>query len=248
MPHGRSDKKLSRRVVLPFVSLVMMLMACTCSWPSSPEPPTRTGNLDPPYPNLNPQQTQPPPPPQQTQPPPPPQQTQPPLPPLQTQSPQFPPLQTQPLNPTPLDYTLDPNSGTFDLEAGFYPDPTSKWLIAGGDVNVSALNLGPECLGWATAAPDVRVFFSGESLRRALRILFVADNASGDTVLIVNDYAGNWQCNDDLSDTTYNPCSDIPDPNSGYGGMEIWVASYDTGTVAGTLYISELDIDDHDVP
>jgi hypothetical protein len=121
-------------------------------------------------------------------------------------------------------------------------------ITSGGDVDVGALDLGNDCFGYATSAPDLRLFWSGESLSGAIRILFEAAGGE-DTVLIVNNFYGQWQCNDDYSSGILDPGLDIEDPGGPSSRIEIWVASYDRSVSAsGTLYITELDLDHDDVP
>lgn len=133
-----------------------------------------------------------------------------------------------------LDYTLDPNYGVYDLAAGFEPDPFTLDVIAGGDIDTSTLNLGDQCVGRATAQPDVRLNWSGSS--QLLRIFFQAANANGDTALLVNDPQGNWYCNDDSGSGNLNPVVDLENPVEGQ--YDIWIASGGADT-EGTLEITE---------
>ena len=121
-------------------------------------------------------------------------------------------------------------------------------ITSGGDVDVGELDLGNSCYGYATSQPDLRLFWSGESLSGTIRIIFEALGGE-DTVLIVNNFYGEWQCNDDFSNGILDPGLDIEDVGDSSARMEIWVASYDSGVSAsGTLYISEFAIDHDDVP
>ncbi|HEY71127.1 MAG TPA: hypothetical protein G4O08_11145 [Anaerolineae bacterium] len=216
------------RIIIPVILTVIVLSACDFSLFSDETPP--------------PEQTQPPPP-ADTQPPPP-ADTQPP-PPVDTQPPPTEDIQSPLLG---LDYDLDPNFGEITLEAGFSPDPYAIDMVSGGQVDVGALNLGPECLGYATQAPDLRLWWSGEALSGSFRILFEALGGE-DTVLIVNNFYGQWQCNDDFDFGTLDPGLDIEDVDGQSARMEIWVASYEAGVGAsGTLYISEFELDHDDVP
>ncbi|MCZ7546434.1 MAG: hypothetical protein M5R40_24205 [Anaerolineae bacterium] len=90
-------------------------------------------------------------------------------------------------------------------------------------------------MGYATAAPDFRVNWSGGGSR--LRFFF---EGSEDTVLLVNDPGGRWHCNDD-SAGTFNPTVTITSPPNGQ--YDIWVANYRSGvSTSGTLSITELDL------
>lgn len=162
-------------------------------------------------------------------------QQQPPQPPAQQQQQQQPPAQQQQPPSTVntlLDYTLQPNYGGMVLSAGFLPDPFSVAIISGGDVNTGSLNLGAGCLGFATAQPDYRLQWDGQS--QGIRLFFVG---SGNTSLLINDSRGAWHCSDD-SFNTFNPTVDLLNPTPGQ--FDIWVGSVNPGeNVSGTLYITE---------
>ena len=136
-----------------------------------------------------------------------------------------------------LDPDLEPNYGAGELTAGFDPDPQAAAVEAGGTIDVSAY-LGGDCAGFVTSAPDLEVTWSGSS-GGLLRFFFVADLEGDDTVLVINDPAGDWWCSDD-SYGTYNPTIDFatgPD-----GVYDIWVGTYQTGVlIPGGFYITEVD-------
>jgi serine protease Do len=141
-----------------------------------------------------------------------------------------------------LEYWRDPNYGTADLSAGFWPDPFTVGVVSGGTVDVNALGLGGGCRGYATSAPDFRLNLSGNSSR--IRIFFVADTPGDDATLIINDANANWRCNDDSSGTL-NPMVEIMNPPNGQ--YDIWIGSYRSGEyIGGTLYITELTQDPSD--
>lgn len=135
-----------------------------------------------------------------------------------------------------LDYALDPNYGVYDLQAGFEPDPFTLEVTAGGDIDTSTLNLGAECVGYATTQPDVRLNWSGDGA--LLRIFFAADSANGDTALLVNDPQGNWFCNDDSARNNLNPVVDMRNPLEGQ--YDIWIAS-GGDDVNGIIGVTERD-------
>jgi hypothetical protein len=142
---------------------------------------------------------------------------------------------------TQLDYTLPANYGSITLPGYFLPDPKAVSVVSGGSINVSNLGLGPNCRGYATSSPDLQLEYTGTV---DLRILFKADQAGKDTVLIINDYTGNWRCNDDFGGL--NPAIDLP-PGSGI--IDIWVASYNQSeSVSGAIYITEWDLTHDDLP
>ncbi|MCZ7546435.1 MAG: hypothetical protein M5R40_24210 [Anaerolineae bacterium] len=130
---------------------------------------------------------------------------------------------------------LDPNYGSLALASGFPNDPRRVDIRSGGAIDVGSCNLGSGCMGYATAAPDFRVNWSGGGSR--LRFFF---EGSEDTVLLVNDPGGRWHCNDD-SAGTFNPTVTITSPPNGQ--YDIWVANYRSGvSTSGTLFITELDL------
>jgi serine protease Do len=103
---------------------------------------------------------------------------------------------------------------------------------------VDASYLGNGCRGWASAAPDFEVTYTGGS--SSLRFYFIADNPTDDTTLIVSDPSGTWMCGDDSYGTPH-PTVDFvgtaPD-----GVYDVWIGSYTQGeTISGTFYITELD-------
>lgn len=148
-----------------------------------------------------------------------------------TNPPVFIPTEVPPAPAGTLNYGASPNYGTVDLVSGFSPDPYPVGITSGGSVDVAYLG----CVGYATFAPDFRLYYTGGSFP-LLRIYFIG---SGDTTLIINDPGGGWHCIDDSYGTT-NPSLDFSSPMSGQ--YDIWVGSYSAGVnVGGTLYITELD-------
>ncbi len=138
-----------------------------------------------------------------------------------------------------LNATADPNIGEVALEAGFLPDPNVQRVEVGGPVDVSGLNLGEGCIGYAAAAPDVRLTWSG--MTEELHIFFAGDN-SDDTTLLISLPDGRWSCSDDYSPFSLNPSVSLKTPSA--GAYNIWVGSYLPGQeVSGELRITELDQD-----
>jgi hypothetical protein len=135
-----------------------------------------------------------------------------------------------------LDTELEPNYGSVELPAGFEPDPQTLVMEAGGDIDVSAY-LGPDCPGFVTAQPDFEVNYTG-SFGGLLRFFFVADTDGDDTVMVINDPAGEWWCSDD-SFGTFNPTIEFATALEGV--YDIWVGTYTSGELLpGTLYATEL--------
>lgn len=140
-------------------------------------------------------------------------------------------------SPAGLDSSLEPNFGSKSLSSGFWPDPDEISLTSGGDVDVSYLNNGFGCTGYATAAPDFRLFWSGDG--DELSFMFVANSSSDDTTLIINDPHGNWHCNDDFAGV--NPGIHFDTAVSGQ--YDIWIGSYSANdNISGQLQITELGI------
>ncbi len=136
-----------------------------------------------------------------------------------------------------LDTELASNYGATDVVAGFEPDPQTMAMEAGGDVDVAAY-LGSECFGFVTAQPDLEVTYSG-SIGGLLRFFFLADVEGADTVMVINDPAGDWWCADD-SYETFNPAVEFVPALDGV--YDIWVGTYESGLlVPGSLYITELE-------
>jgi hypothetical protein len=144
-----------------------------------------------------------------------------------------------------LDYAASPNFGEEDLSPDFVPDPFEAEVVAGGTVDVAALDLGIDCTGYASSAPDLRINWAESS--GEVRIFFVADDDAEDTVLIVSDPSESWFCNDDFSGSTYDPM--VTFDSAAAGQYDIWVATYsEDEVVAGTLYVTEMDYSPTDLP
>ena len=127
------------------------------------------------------------------------------------------------------------NFGRFAVTPGFLPDPHDQDVVSGGNLDVRGMNLGPGCLGFATAQPDYIMDLTDTS---AFLRVYVTSDQGEDTTLVINDGRGNWHCNDD-SYGGRNPSVDIP--NAPAGQYDIWVGSYQAGVQAhGTLHITEI--------
>ena len=127
-----------------------------------------------------------------------------------------------------------PNFGARTIAPGFTPDPIQIPVTSGGTLNVSQMNMGQNCTGFATAQPDFNCTLTGTSA--FLRVYVEAGNE--DTTLIINRANNAWACNDDSNGTTNrNPMVDMT--NAGPGLYNVWIGSYATGTRArGTLNIT----------
>jgi hypothetical protein len=86
------------------------------------------------------------------------------------------------------------NFGVQRLAPGFVPDPRRVAVVSGGALNARAMGLGPGCVGWVTAQPDLIVRLTGRSAN--LRFYAVAADGT-DITLLVNANRTVWRCNDD---------------------------------------------------
>ena len=137
---------------------------------------------------------------------------------------------------TGLNLFLPANFGTVERAGRRGAEPLRQDIISGGPVSVAPLALGPDCIGFASEAPDLRLHWSGDSDR--LEIRFDAAEAGADTVLLINQPDGSWVCNDDAEPGQLNPRLIIEAPRTGQ--YDIWVASFSRHQFeSGTLIISE---------
>lgn len=135
-----------------------------------------------------------------------------------------------------LDWRLEPAFGSVTLAAGFIPDPHIVRVVSGGGVDTGSLNLGNDCLGYAAAAPDFRLSWSGSTAE--LYLFFIADQEGDDTTMLVNTPDGSWICNDDIESGNLNPGLLLSDPAAGQ--YDIWIGSYrEDDSISGQLFISE---------
>lgn len=131
------------------------------------------------------------------------------------------------------DFDADPNYGEFHLSPGFDPDPGLLSLLAGGDVD--AASKFEDCQGYISAAPDVRLFWEGESQSGLTLKISAISNA--DTTLVVNGPDGSWYCDDDSGEDS-NPSVEL---SPVAGRYEIWVGTYSSGDIKkAVLGISEV--------
>lgn len=136
-----------------------------------------------------------------------------------------------------LDFSKDPHFGTVRLASGFTPDPKTVRVVSGGSVAVATLKLCSACSGFASSAPDVKLYWTGDD--SDLVIYFEADDSSDDATLVINTPSERWVGNDDASDSSLNPMIRLS--GQGAGLYDIWVGSYTSGaSISGTLTITEL--------
>ena len=137
----------------------------------------------------------------------------------------------------------DPLFGTFQITNGFLPDPWIFTAIAGGLVDSTTLDLGPDCRGFINDRPDINMEWVTDS-SGPVRIFFISDE---DTTLIIRDPEGNFICNDDNDFGTpadgspinlLSPGVEIETPIE--GTYNIWVGTFrDRSIGAGYLMVTE---------
>ncbi|MEE4637161.1 MAG: serine protease [Wenzhouxiangella sp.] len=138
-----------------------------------------------------------------------------------------------------LEFSLDPVYGSIRLEEWFTPDPHQINGVAGGPVDVSELDLGPGCTGYASSAPDFRLHWTGGT--DDLTVFFEVDQPGNDTVLIINTPSREWICNDDAHSSTLNPLARLRGQPAGQ--FDIWVATFRSGEFfQGKLTVTETSI------
>lgn len=142
-----------------------------------------------------------------------------------------------PIGTVALDHERNPTFGTVSLVGGFAADPHTVSVVSGGSINAQD-SLGSSCRGYVSAAPTVRLEWSGTASR--LRVFFVA-NDYGDATLVIRDPQGQWFCNDDSPYGTLNPLIELTSLQP--GRYAIWVGSYSSGiSLPGTVYFTESEL------
>jgi hypothetical protein len=131
------------------------------------------------------------------------------------------------------DWELAPSFGKIDLKQNFLPDPFRRDIRAGGQFDLS--NCLDGAVGWAAAAPDFDLYYH----TNGTNTLTITVQANTDTLLLINDPAGEWWFDDD-SGGGDNPSISLPKAADGL--YDIWIGTYDRASGrAGTLIITELD-------
>ena len=124
-----------------------------------------------------------------------------------------------------------PRYGRHALAPGFQPAPATFEALSGGDIDVKALRLGDNCLGYAASDPDFLINLTGDFAR--ITFLIASD---ADTTLIISLPNGSYACNDDANGL--NPALVFFNPPP--GAYRIWIGSYAADNFdASALYVSE---------
>lgn len=111
------------------------------------------------------------------------------------------------------------HSGIVTLAGAFEPDPHRVSVRSGGNLDVRAMDLGPECRGFATERPDVILRYT----EPAEHLAFHARATHGDVTMIIHTPDGRWLCDDDGAGGT-NPRLDVDAPPGGQ--YDVWIGSY----------------------
>lgn len=128
-----------------------------------------------------------------------------------------------------IDPMLPPSYGTVTLNAGFRDDPHQVEIVAGGDMDASAI--GGECVGYIASAPDYRLIY-----RAGEHPLTIEAEGEEDLTLVVSGPDGGWHCDDDSAGYT-DPRIRFRNPQSGQ--YDIWIGVFDGGTAASILSVTE---------
>ena len=134
---------------------------------------------------------------------------------------------------TTLNWRAAPTYGTVQLSAGFWPDPHTTQVVAGGSIENPVQGTG--CRGRIAAnAPDVNLDYSAGSSS-----LYVYTESDVDVTLLVRSPSGQWFCNDDGGEGL-DAMIALSSPQS--GRYNIWVGSYSESDNYSTsqVHISEL--------
>ncbi|MEQ8441029.1 MAG: hypothetical protein RIM33_10460 [Alphaproteobacteria bacterium] len=125
-------------------------------------------------------------------------------------------------------WQAQPRYTTFNLSAGFQPDPQSIYVQAGGGGSVN--HLAPGCVGVIDfSRPDVDLNYQAGQY-----ILSIWAEGGNDLTLVVYDPVGQWYCNDDFRGL--DPAIRFNNPRS--GNYNIWVGTHG-GLSDSYLYITE---------
>jgi len=128
------------------------------------------------------------------------------------------------------DWAATPLFGTMRLSAGFFPDPRTATLQAGGPDD--AASLGSGCVGYVDfSAPDVTVEYEAGGFDLGFLV-----RADADTTLVVRTPDGRWLCVDDADGL--DPALSVEDPPS--GPYAVWVGTWEPGGLRpATLSVTE---------
>lgn len=129
-------------------------------------------------------------------------------------------------------YNLRAAFGTINLPGGFLPDPYLRNVTAGGGYYLP--NCGFNWAGWVASAPDFQFSYSAAGYPLTIGI-----NSAADTVILINDPAGNWYFNDDAGGA-WGLGGAISFPNPTPGVYDIWIGTYyQASGIPGQLIITE---------
>lgn len=136
------------------------------------------------------------------------------------------------------DFSQEPTYGTYDVSAGFTPDPFVVNVTAGGGTDVSSVIEG--CNGNVANAPDVRINYSAG--RFPLTFAAAADQ---DVTILINGPDGTWYCNDD-SGGTLNSGLTFTNPQSGQ--YDVWIGTFSSGVTFDAVFAVTETVNDGSAP
>jgi len=129
----------------------------------------------------------------------------------------------------------EPEAGVITLAPGFTPDPLRvPSLVGGGKIDAVHRQLGQDCAGFISEAPDVRVSLGGAL--PLLRLIFIADAVTVDTTLVVHAPDGTYRCGNNTSGL-FNPMVSIS--GAAPGDYAVWIGGFTPeGPVYGDLFVT----------
>jgi hypothetical protein len=126
------------------------------------------------------------------------------------------------------DRDLAPTFGSVKLKAGFSPDPFTKKLEAGGEIQTKLGGV----TAWVAKAPDFKLFYEAGTFPLSIHV-----ESAADTTLLINLPDGSWVADDD-SGGMLNPLIRFAKPQT--GRYDIWVGTIANKSAPAVLKITEL--------
>ena len=129
----------------------------------------------------------------------------------------------------------EPEAGVVVLQPGFTPDPLRvPSLVGGGKIDAVHRQLGPDCAGFISETPDVRISLSGAL--PLLRFIVIADAITVDTTLVVHAPDGTYRCGNNTNGL-FNPMVTIS--GAAPGDYAVWIGGFTPEVpVYGDLFVT----------
>jgi hypothetical protein len=124
--------------------------------------------------------------------------------------------------------SLGATFGSVKLKAGFLPDPYTRNLVAGGNIQTKLGGV----TAWVANAPAFKLYYEAGNFPLTIYV-----ESGADTTLLINLPDGSWIADDD-SGGNLNPLLKFARPQSGRN--DIWVGTIGRNTANATLKITEL--------